>query len=90
MRITVDLFETRVTRDRGTCVLVERTPVPRKAKLFVNVKFLVAKEDNAPLCNEKSSGNRKRPLCSVRKLKGDFASQFISLGVGQLSEIDPM
>ena len=81
-RITVDLFKTRVTRDRGTWMFVEWAPVSRKIELLMNIEFLVTKENNTPLCNEKSPRSRNRPLCDFRKLEGGFNSQFIFLGVG--------
>ena len=59
--VTMNLLETRATRDRGARVFVEWTPVPRKIELLVNVKFLVAKEYDTPLRNKKSSENRRHP-----------------------------
>ena len=53
----MDLFETRLTRDRSTCVFVEWAPVPCEVELLVNVEFLVTEEDDISLCNEESPGS---------------------------------
>lgn len=76
--ITMDLFETRLTRDWGACVFVERAPVPREIELVVNVEFLVTKEDDTSFCDEKSPGNRKGPLrrCLQARTSSAYNSSF--------------
>jgi hypothetical protein len=81
-KVTVDLFETRLARGWDTRVGVERPPVPREIELLVNVEFLVTEEDDTSLCDEKSTGNRKRTQCGARMLEGDTGLQFIFLDVG--------
>ena len=55
----MDRFETRLTRNRGAWVFVEWTPVPSEIGLLVDVEFLVTKEDDTSLCNEKGPEGRK-------------------------------
>jgi hypothetical protein len=40
----VNLFETRLFRDRRSRMLVQGTKVPREVKLLVNADFLVAED----------------------------------------------
>jgi hypothetical protein len=48
-RRTVDLFQTRLFRNGGRCVFVERAPVAREVKLLVDIDVLIP-EDLRRVC----------------------------------------